>query len=101
MEQWYRLPLGHGAAEYQALREVRRVRLLHDESVGSTSVFPVVLDKVTVSLWLYLPPGNGDLAERLEATPCPSPELDPKRLIKLSEEYHPARPPLRTTAGQL
>lgn len=95
VEQWHRLPLGHGAAEYQTLREVRRLRLEYDEAMGLASVFPVVLDRVSVSLWLYLPPGNEGLAERLEAQPCPVPDYEADPLVKLSEEYHPACLPLR------
>ncbi|WP_426154197.1 hypothetical protein [Pseudomonas sp. DC3000-4b1] len=95
MEQWYRFPLGHGCAEYQALRDVRRLRLQYDEGTGPQTVFPVMLDRDDISLWLYLPPGNDDLARRLAALPCPCLEQQPDRLVKLSEEYHPAHPLLR------
>lgn len=95
MKQWHRLSLGHGAAEYQTLREVRQLRRQHDEGTGPASVFPVVLDRISVSLWLYLPPGNDGLAERLNALPCPAPDYERDPLVKLSEEYHPARLPLR------
>ena len=95
MDQWYRLPLGHSAVEYQTLRKVRQLRLQHDEGTGPASVLPLLLDRVSVSLWLYLPPGNGGLAERLNALPCPAPDYEQEQLVKLSEEYHPARPPLR------
>lgn len=64
---------------------------------GPSSVFPVLLDRISVSLWLYLPPGNDGLAERLNALPCPAPDYERDPLIKLSEEYHPARPPLRVS----
>ncbi|MBA1245442.1 hypothetical protein [Pseudomonas japonica] len=94
MDTWYRFPLGQGAAEYQALREVRQLRLRH-ESARPDVAFPVLLDQVDVSLWLYLPPGNDALAKELKGVPCPSPEEAPGRLVKLSEEYHPAHPPLR------
>lgn len=87
MEQWYRFPLGHGCAEYQALRDVRRLRLQYDEGTGPQTVFPVMLDRDDISLWLYLPPGNDDLARRLAALPCPCLEQQPDRLVKLSEEY--------------
>ena len=95
VEQWHRLPLGHGAAEYQTLRDVRRLRLHFEEATWPASVFPVLLERESVSLWLYLPPGNDGLAERLKAQPCPAPDDEQDRLVKLSEEYHPACLPLR------
>ena len=95
MEQWYRLPLGAGASQFQTLREVRNCRLAHDQGSGPESVFPTFLDLETVSLWLYLPPGNDALASELQAVPCDAPEQAAGQMVRMSEEYHPARPPER------
>lgn len=99
MTQWYRKELGAGPAVFQSLRELRDARRDDGQFVDESSLLDVALDLDTETMYVFISPAYGQLAMKVDAEPCASPIFDGCRLVWMSVEYHPDRPPLRKPLG--